>query len=467
MKKPINQYLHSKFISYSLSITVLIGCCQARKVDAFQQISHATIGYSISLQQYALMLSKVNNQGRGYLTGSENPGRMDRVVHRDTSLINRNNNIADTIAWKRHLIVKELANRAVYILAADLNGDQLPDIVAGDTWYQNPGEVQGPWRGKKIGGSFHNMAALYDFDQDGYTDILGTEGIASEANANFVWAKNDGKGNFEILHNVPPAEGDFLQGVAVAQFKKDGPIEIALSWHAAEQGVQLLTVPDDPVHTEWSWRRISDLSQDEDLSIGDINQDGWPDIYQGTQWLENPGSNTLGLTTAQGDAAFWKAHSIGKVTMGEADRNDLHDFNQDGYLDAVVGLEKGSDILLFLSGEDPTQPWKREIIDTGVGGGFSMDAKDVDGDGDVDVVLGEHRGKPSNRVIFYENADHAQKWIPHIVDDGLGTEGIDHHDGTVIIDIDGDHDQDIISIGWYNPKIWIYENKSSDASKRE
>lgn len=26
-------------------------------------------------------------------------------------------------------------------------------------------------------------------------------------------------------------------------------------------------------------------------------------------------------------------------------------------------------------------------------------------------------------------------------------------------DIDGDGNQDIISIGWYHPKIWWYENK--------
>ena len=35
---------------------------------------------------------------------------------------------------------------------------------------------------------------------------------------------------------------------------------------------------------------------------------------------------------------------------------------------------------------------------------------------------------------------------------------IDHHDGTQAVDMDGDGDLDIISIGWYNPKIWVFEN---------
>ena len=35
---------------------------------------------------------------------------------------------------------------------------------------------------------------------------------------------------------------------------------------------------------------------------------------------------------------------------------------------------------------------------------------------------------------------------------------IDHHDGTQAVDLDHDGDLDIISVGWSNPKIWIYEN---------
>ena len=35
---------------------------------------------------------------------------------------------------------------------------------------------------------------------------------------------------------------------------------------------------------------------------------------------------------------------------------------------------------------------------------------------------------------------------------------IDHHDGTQAVDLDGDGDLDIISMGWYNPKVWVFEN---------
>jgi hypothetical protein len=292
------------------------------------------------------------------------------------------------------------------------------------------------------------MAVVHDFDGDGFVDVLGTQGEGSTANAAFVWGKNDGKGNFTVHKNIAPADGDFLQGVAVSKFAKGGPTEIALSWHAANKGVQMYTVPKDPVKETWQWRKISDHSQDEDLAVADIDEDGFQDLYLGTSWLQNPGN-----TSTQ-----WKVHKIGEETSGLSDRIMLGDFIGEGSLDAVVGLELGTDILMFSRRADPTAPWLRRIMATDVGGGFSMDAGDMNGDGKIDVVLGEHRGKPGNRVIIYENSG-GINWRSHIIDNGLN-EKIDHHDGTQIFDMDADGDMDIISIGWYNPRIWLYENKA-------
>jgi hypothetical protein len=355
--------------------------------------------------------------------------------------------------WRRHLIEPELPHKAVYVTAADLNGNGLRDVIAGAWWYENPGDLGGQWKRHTIGAPLNNMAVVHDFDGDGHPDILGTKGRGAEANPEFVWARNDGRGNFTIHHNVPAGEGDFLQGVRVARFVKDGPIEVALSWHRANQGVQMLTVPKDPVAERWGWRRISNFSEDEDLGVGDIDGDGHPDLYLGTSWLRNPGNST----------DSWRLHAIGSTTEGLADRIALRDFTGDGRLDAAVGLEKGEDLLLFSAPEDPTKPWTRSLVARGVGGGFSMDAADLSGNGLPDLVLGEHRGSPFNRVILYENLDGGKAWRAHVIDPGEGG-GIDHHDGNQLFDLDGDGDHDMVSIGWYNPKIWVYENRAVTSS---
>jgi hypothetical protein len=351
--------------------------------------------------------------------------------------------------WERRLIDPELPHRAIYVTAADLNGNGRKDIITGGWWYENPGHLGGNWRRHTIGAPLNNMAVVHDFDGDGHPDILGTRGIGAEANAEFVWARNDGRGSFTIHTNIPGGAGDFLQGVAVARFQPRGPLEIALSWHMANQGIQMLTVPANPTTERWGWRRISPFSQDEDLSVADINGNGLPDLFLGTQWLENPGNRT----------GLWKLHTIGQVTAGEPDRNKLLDFTGNGRLDAVVGLENGEDLLLFASPEDPVRRWTRTVIARGVGGGFSMDAGDLTGNGLPDVVLGEHRGSPVNRVLLYENIEAGKAWRAHVIDSGEGG-GIDHHDGTQLFDLDGDGDLDIVSIGWYHPKLWVYENKA-------
>ena len=36
--------------------------------------------------------------------------------------------------------------------------------------------------------------------------------------------------------------------------------------------------------------------------------------------------------------------------------------------------------------------------------------------------------------------------------------GDEHHDGALVVDLDGDGDQDVVSIGWGHHKVIVYEN---------
>ena len=388
--------------------------------------------------------SKVGDlNGDGYLDILGKPFNWD-TPRIDIWLKNNTNMSLDL--WDRQLIDPEKPWRSVFITSADMDNDGYKDIITGGWWYKNPGVQGNTWVRHTIGTPLNNMATVYDFDGDGNLDVLGTKGMGSDTNANFVWGRNDGTGNFTILNNIEPGDGNFLQGVAVARFQNGGPLEAALSWHDETKGVQMLTVPANASTDMWTWRLISATSLGEALSTGDIDKDGDLDLLLGTRWLQNDGST-------------WNVFSIDADTTEFADRNILADINNDGRLDAIVGFE-GESILkevVWYEQSGPDSTWIKHIITTVIGP-MSLDVADMDEDGDLDVVVGEHNLLDPNNARLYvmENIDSmGGAWNKRII-----YTGDEHHDGTRLVDIDNDGDLDIISIGWTHGKVLLYENKA-------
>jgi hypothetical protein len=292
---------------------------------------------------------------------------------------------------------------------------------------------------------------LHDFDDDGDLDAFGSQGSGQVNNDAFAWARNDGTGSFTVLDNIAPGDGNFLQGAAVARFDSSGPLEVAISWQDKRKGTQMITVPADPSGTAWAWRSISAFGEGEDLSAGDIDGDGDLDLMLGTEWLERVSD------------VVWIRHLVtNRPLSGGPDRNSLVDLSGDGRLDAVVGASReGSlgEIVWYEQPIDPTALWTEHVIRTDViGGGMSLDVADMDADGDIDIVVGEHdldvASQAGLRTLLLENVDGSGSvWAEHVVQ-----VGDEHHDGTQIVDIDRDGDQDIVSIGWSNSLVVLYLN---------
>ena len=354
--------------------------------------------------------------------------------------------------WIREEIDTNRPWRGIFITSGDMDGDGHNDVITGGWWYKNPG-MSGTWTRYAFGSPLNNMAAVYDFDGDGLLDVLGTEGEGSDVNPNFVWAHNEGSGTFTILENIEAGAGDFLQGVAVGALTQGEGVKVALSWHTPGLGVQMLSVPADPLHETWEIQTISAVSQDEALSMGDIDRDGDQDLLLGTIWLENQGTAWVEHMLFDVEALPYGEH--------DPDRNRLADMNQDGRLDAVVGFEAISipgKLAWYEQGLDATAPWTEHLINTVVGP-MSLDVADMNHDGDLDVVVGEHNlDKPALAHLYvFENVDGAgEQWQENIVH--MGDE---HHDGAQVADINGNSNLDIISIGWDHDQVLIYLNEHS------
>lgn len=381
--------------------------------------------------------------------------------------------------WNRHLLDDTLTDSPLFVYGVDLDGDGDKDIAAGAKWYENPGEIAEAWTAHTIdsGGNLIQMALAFDFDEDGDTDLFGQIGPNElDCNGYLGWAENNGSGAFTVHTNIQSGIGDFFQGIEIARFSAlegstNGPWMIVMAWHHdSNNKLEMLIVPEDPTTGTWARVEASSYTEKEELSIADLNGDGYMDIFTGEAWLENDGSGTN-----------FAVHSVGNFNdqdpvsttpdPPEADRNDLVDINLDGYPDAPIGLENGTNIFWFEWNPDTTNTWTRHMIGTALGQGFSMVSGDIDRDGDVDVVVGEHRGnyvgQSNNRLLIFENnRDFANLWPMHVIDSqSVGT--IDHHDGPTLVDIDDDGDLDILSIGFSNEKVWIFENTSPTDGKAD
>ena len=182
----------------------------------------------------------------------------------------------------------------------------------------------------------------------------------------------------------------------------------------------------------------------------DIDGDGDMDILCAATednkivWFEN--------TDGLGTFGFQKTVSADAQGVGSVFPADI---DGDGDLDVLASLTGDPKIIWFENTDGQGTFGIQQTITTSIFSGFStVYAKDLDGDGDIDVYASSSRAIPINtgKTTWYENLD------------GLGTFGIERQISNLTLprsahadDIDGDGDIDLISsdftsggrIAWY------------------
>ena len=204
------------------------------------------------------------------------------------------------------------------------------------------------------------------------------------------------------------------------------------------------------------------LTQYADIDVGhysspalvDLDADGDLDLVLGEQngtlyLFENVGSAT---------AATWAAPvaNYAAIDAGDWSAPVLGDLDGDGDFDLLVGKSNGTLLFVENTGTSATAAWAAPVEDyAGVDvGGFALPTlADLDGDGDLDLMVGTYWGT----LTYYENVGTAARAVwasPQVGYNGIDL-GVNAFPAFGDLDADGDLD---LLIGESQGALTYYEN---------
>lgn len=297
---------------------------------------------------------------------------------------------------------------------------------------------------------------VVDTDGDGDLDVVGVQFCWDRVSH---WENLDGYGgtwartiiadSLDVAFSIDAADIDLDGDADLVVGTKDGPFILenqgAGSWEVRQIG----TLRAGSV-------RFADIDGDGDLDIG-VAEGFFGANPNHVWWYEN----------IDGYGELWEIHQVASgYNYPSAVR--CIDLDQDGDLDLLVGSQYTPKQVVWLENADGAGgDWVEHIVCNEVSGPYAycygIEAGDLDGDGDNDIVATSTTVEPAGQVIWIENLDGlGTSWQKHPLDNDLvGANSV------CIADLDGDGDMDVMATGgmeWGGDQAMWYENINGEAS---
>jgi uncharacterized protein (TIGR03437 family) len=276
------------------------------------------------------------------------------------------------------------------IATADMNGDGFSDVVVGDgtisILLRNPkAQLNAAVNYTLQSGSQAREVALGDLNGDGKNDVVAASQIienGATVGGTVDVALNNGDGTLGTQHSY--ALGAPPSGIVMGDFNGDGKPDVAVGLSGGES--VLLGNGDGTLQpaVNYSVGNFSVFS----TVIGDFNGDGKLDIVAGVG-TDYTAPGALVLLPGNGDGTFQNAVTIQVGSpAGTPIALATGDVNGDGIPDIVASVYGQNNSIVVLLGNGNGTFRQQAPISNSAAGGSPLALVDLNGDGVLDLVVG-------------------------------------------------------------------------------
>ena len=343
-------------------------------------------------------------------------------------------------------------------MVLDIDKDGVDDFVVGErtrtpsvVWYKYNGRgwdrfvIDNTRKNPEAGGDY------CDIDRDGDLDII----LGQDASGNAIWWWENPYPDFSkpwTCRHIKNSGSKKHHDQTVGDFDGDGQVEF-VSWNQQAKKLLLFEIPQNPKLTEpWPSTAIYEWSSGRERegfpSIPvDIDLDGKVDLVGGGRWFKHQGDGEFKENVIDAGMAFTQC-AAGQLVKGGRPEVVFSPGDMDG------------EALWY---EWTGNGWKKHVLREVIHG-HTCEIRDIDGDGNLDIFIGEmgNPGAGDNARIYIWYGDGKGNFKETVASHGQGI-----HEGK-LGDLDGDGDLDILMKPYNHksPRIDILLNDAGPGAEK-